>query len=183
MKQYDPYEDFGKYEPSGNKWDWLGPLLLLLSAGFVVWVMVFCIHAASAEDMEFMKPQSHHGYDPNDARVKWFEQLERPKCPTKEPCFCCGKTDAYPIVIDQEAILEGDEPTGTGHVLDGSPKTYPDGTKREELPNGLVFKFPGNAVTKLKQGNPTGTAWGFFSVWPPNTIHTIWCVVPLPPGF
>ena len=190
MKQQHPdpdwrdktyYEDFDQYHPPGPV-DWVWSLLLLLAAGLIAWVVVFSVRSATAEDLKFLQPRAeHHGYDPNNETVKWFESLERQHCPTQPGCKCCGKGDAYEIVIDQEATIDGTEEDGVAHVIDGSAKEFPDGSKRDYIPNGTEFKFSGQQVTKLKQGNPTNKMWGFLSYWH-GAITVVWCVVPLPPG-
>lgn len=191
MKQQHPdpdwrdktyYEDFGQYEPPGP-FDWVWSLLLLLAAGLIAWVVVFSVRSAIAEDLQFLQPRaSHHGYDPNDPIVQWFDKLERPWCPSAvEHCFCCGRFDAYPVVIDQEATpgaLLGD---GRAHVTDPSAKVFPDGKSRDALVGDLSFTFNGKDVVKPDAGNPTGTAWAFLGNMKGH-ITLVWCVVYLPPN-
>jgi hypothetical protein len=124
-----------------------------------------------------------HGYDPASPVTQFFDLLKRPYCAAGvEICSCCGKADAYPVVIDQEATIDGEAPDGVAHVIDGSAIVYPDGEIRSFIPDGTVFHFTGRDVTKLKQGNPTHTAWAFLAVGPVGAISIVWCVVPLPPG-
>jgi hypothetical protein len=85
-------------------------------------------------------------------------------------------------MIDQDATIDGEAPDGVAHVTDGSAIVYPDGTIRAPIPDGTVFHFTGRDVTKLKQGNPTPTAWAFLGVGAAGTVTIVWCVVPLPPA-
>jgi len=125
----------------------------------------------------------NHGFDPASPVTKFFDQLKRPYCaPGANVCSCCGKADAYPVMIDQEASLDGDKPDGVAHVIDGAAIVYPDGTQRSFIPDGTVFHFTGRDVTKLKQGNPTKTARAFLGTGLGGQISIVWCVVPLPPG-
>jgi len=124
-----------------------------------------------------------HGFDPASPVTQFFDRLKRPYCAAGvEVCSCCGKADAYRVVIDQEATIDGTERDGTAHVTDGSAIVYPDGTGRSFIPDGTVFHFSGRDVTKLKQGNPTDTAWAFLGVGVNGQITIVWCVVPLPPA-
>jgi hypothetical protein len=123
-----------------------------------------------------------HGFDPNNPVTQWFEALERPLCPAEiKKCFCCGYDDAYAIVIDQEATPDGADFDGRARVTDGSAITFPDGKQRVFIADDTAFTFAGNQVTKLRQGNPTKTAWAFLSATRMGTIGAVWCVVPLPP--
>jgi hypothetical protein len=123
-----------------------------------------------------------HGFDPKSPVTKFFDQLQRPYCaPGIEICSCCGKADAYPVAIDEAATIDGIEPDGTAHVIDGSAIVYPDGDRRSFIADGTVFHFTGRDVTKLKQGNPTRTAWAFLAIYQ-GAIAIVWCVVPLPPA-
>jgi len=82
----------------------------------------------------------NHGFDPASPVTKFFDQLKRPYCaPGANVCSCCGKADAYPVMIDQEASLDGDKPDGVAHVIDGAAIVYPDGTVRSVIPDGTVF--------------------------------------------
>jgi hypothetical protein len=147
--------------------------VLILSFLIVAAGVAFCT-LAHARD---------HGFDPTSPVTQFFDQLKRPYCaPGIDVCSCCGKADAYPIVIDQEATIDGEAPDGIARVLDGSAIVYPDGTSRSFIPDGTAFHFTGRDVTKLKQGNPTHTAWGFLGTGPDGRISIVWCVVPLPPG-
>lgn len=124
-----------------------------------------------------------HGFNPDSPVTKFFENLKRPWCPPGVAvCSCCGKADAYPIAIDQEATIDGEEPDGVAHVIDGSAIVYPDGNSRRFIPNGTVFRFSGRDVTRLNQGNPTNTAWAFLGLDQQGAISIVWCVVPLPPS-
>ena len=124
-----------------------------------------------------------HGFDPTDPTVQWFDSLTRPDAPADHKDWrCCGKGDAYRIRIDQDAAGEEGDTQGTAVVTDSAAITFPDGEKREPLPNGTVIRFPLSKVTQLKQGNPTNTAWAFLSVWQ-GKISLVWCIVPLPPGY
>jgi hypothetical protein len=152
-------------------------LIIALVVGYlVVAVAVACwsVRAARAFD---------HGFDPASPVTQFFDRLQRPYCPPGiGVCSCCGKADAYPVAIDQDATPDGDKPDGIAHVIDGSAVTYPDGTLRSFIPDGTVFRFTGRDVTKAKQGNPTRTAWAFLGVGVGGQIAIVWCVVPLPPG-
>ena len=124
-----------------------------------------------------------HGFDPSSPVTQFFDQLKRPYCaPGVDICSCCGKADAYPVAIDQDASIDGDKPDGVAHVIDGAAIVYPDGTTRPFIPDGTAFRFTGRDVTKLKQGNPTRTAWAFLGLGPAGAITIVWCVVPLPPA-
>jgi len=130
-----------------------------------------------------------HDFDKNDPFSIWIESLKRPDDPPPKGS-CCGWADAYPIVIDQDAI--GDEPDQMGYAHIGpndGPMQYPDGSIRVGLPNGLKFRFLKSKVNPLADGNPTDIAWGFFSVivgegpgYSKNNIRYIYCIVQLPPG-
>ncbi len=138
-------------------------------------------------DLVCLLPPAHafdHGFDPDSPLTQFFDQLQRPICPSGlDKCFCCGKADAYAIVIDQEATIDGDELDGIAHVTDGSALKFPDETTRTAIADGTVFRFRGKDVTKLKQGNPTNTAWAFLGTTLGGAITNVWCVVPLPPSF
>jgi len=148
--------------------------LIIVAAGLAA--LILCAAAAPAHARD-------HGFDPTSPVTQFFDQLKRPYCaPGVEICSCCGKADAYPVMIDQDASLDGDKPDGVAHVIDGSAIVYPDGTQRSFIPDGTVFHFTGRDVTKLKQGNPTKTAWAFLGTGLGGQISIVWCVVPLPPG-
>lgn len=119
-----------------------------------------------------------HGFDPNDPVVQWFESLKQPDSPRAS---CCGKADAYPVRIEQEPVGDAPDQMGTAVVTDGSPIKFPDGKVRTAIPNGTTFNFPLSKLNQLKDGNPTKTAWSFMSYYS-DTVQTIWCVIPLPPG-
>jgi hypothetical protein len=124
-----------------------------------------------------------HGFDPTSPVTQFFEQLKRPYCPPGIVCSCCGKADAYPVVIDQEATIDGEAADGVARVTDGSAIVYPDGTSRSFIPDGTIFHFTGRDVTRATQGNPTRTAWAFLGLDAQGHISIVWCVVPLPPSF
>ena len=165
-----------------EKFSWVGPAVMLIAAGVFAFIFFLMLHTAHAEDLQFLQRAPHHGFDPNNETVKWFERLERPWCaPSVEHCFCCGHVDAYPVVIDQEATINGEEDDGIAHVTDPSRKEFPDKTYRDELIGDLTFHFKGKDVVKLEAGNPTSTAWAFLGNMQGH-ITLVWCVVPLPPG-
>ena len=84
-----------------------------------------------------------HGFDPASPVTQFFDQFKRPYCaPGIEVCSCCGKADAYPVVIDQEATIDGTEPDGTAHVIDGCAIVYPDGTAAPSSPTARCFISP-----------------------------------------
>ena len=151
-------------------------MLPWLLAGLIASAIVFAVRSASAMD---------HGFDKSDPTVQWFEQLKRPD-DTPPKGSCCGQADAYSIEIIQDAIGEKGDEMGVARVTDGSPKEFPDGSIRVGVPNGTEFRFPKSKVNPLADGNPTRTAWAFFSVNSqvdgPNTIRYIYCVIQLPPG-
>lgn len=131
-----------------------------------------------------------HGWDDASPFGRWVAGLMRPD--TNPPSSCCGKGDLYSIVIDEDAI--GDDVSkgewGTAHVLDGSPREFPDGTTRPEIKNGTVFKFPKKIVNPPRDGNPGPSAWAFLGIVGSedymavpaegNAIGGIYCVIPLP---
>ncbi len=166
-----------RLESEAAAWRRLARLVAALILGFVVVAVgVECCSPRAAHAFD-------HDFDPASPVTQFFDQLERPYCaPGIEICSCCGKADAYPVVIDQEATIDGTEPDGTAHVIDGSAIVYPDGTSRSFIPGGTVFHFTGRDVTKLEQGNPTRTAWAFLALGQTGTIAIVWCVVPLPPA-
>jgi hypothetical protein len=139
--------------------------LVILMAIFTV-LFLSCAHAMD------------HGFDHNDATVQWFESLMRPYMPGSS---CCGKADAYAVQIDREPIGEEGDLVGIARVTDGAAITYPDGTKRTEIPNGTEFKFPLSHLNPPKDGNPTSTAWAFLGSYN-GKISVVYCVIPLPPG-
>ncbi len=129
-------------------------------------------------------PAMDHNFDPASPVTKFFEELKRPWCaPGIDVCSCCGKSDAYPVEIDREASIDGEEQDGLAHVVDGSAIIYQDGQKRTPIANGTSFKFSGRDVTRLKQGNPTRSAWAFLGTDVTGAISIVWCVVPLPPSY
>lgn len=120
-----------------------------------------------------------HGWDSSSPFGQWVAHVMRPD--TNPPTSCCGKGDLYSIVIDEDAI--GDDNAkgewGTARILDGSAREFPDGTVRNAIPNGTVFKFPKKLVNPPKDGNPGPSAWAFLAVY--NSVITgIYCVIPLP---
>jgi hypothetical protein len=148
-------------------------IIVLLGALFFA-----CVRPAAAFD---------HGFDPYDPTVQWFEQLKRHDY---MPYSCCGKADAY------AADLYTRNPDGSYDVTitDGSAITFPDGTKRPELPNGSVVHVPAGQINPPTetQGNPTGHSWLFVSIrrvyddaHPGGDAATpglTYCFAPLPEG-
>lgn len=122
-----------------------------------------------------------HGWDPANPFSQWVEGLKRPD-DTAPKGSCCGKGDLYSIVIDEDAVGDEGDAMGTARILDGSEREYPDGTKRPEIPNGTVFRFPKSKVNPPADGNPGSTAWAFLKSYGNGVINNIYCVVPLPPG-
>ena len=146
----------------------------------ILWIVALLIMFA----MVMLLPRAHalpHGWDPNNPVAQWFESLKQPN---KPKASCCGKSDAYTIVIEQEPIGDKDGEMGTAHITDGSAITFPDESKRIPIPDGTVFKFPLSKMNPLQNGNPTKTAWVFLS-WNARLqkIETIYCVIPLPPSY
>ena len=123
-------------------------------------------------------------YHPSADLAQWFESLKRPDFdPSKESVSsCCDAGDAYPINILQEASIGGGIEDGIAEVTDTSARVVvrPDGSRkyRFKWPGPTQFKFAGKKITREKDGNPTPTAWVFYSVF----RNYVYCVVPLPPG-
>jgi len=171
-------EDFMRMENERRVRITLGRSILVI----VMWVIILLSLYACAQEA-FAKD---HGFDKSDPTAQWFEGLKRPD-DTLPKGSCCGPADAYGIEIVQDAIGDKGDEMGLARVTDGEPKTYPDGTIRLGLPNGTEFRFPKSKVNPLADGNPTKTAWAFFSVdtgdtGQPNNIRFIYCIIPLPPG-
>jgi hypothetical protein len=128
-----------------------------------------------------------HGFDHSTARSQFFRGLKRPD---HYPKPCCGDADAY------EADTYTKNPDGSYDVVitDGSEKTYPDGVRRIEIPNGSKVHVPANQINPPKEtkNNPTGHAWLFMSVRrgygsdrPGGSAAepgTTYCFAPLPEG-
>ncbi len=177
MSPVDPREALPDREPG-----LMAHLIPWLIAGLIAALIVFSgHHYARATD---------HGFDKTDPFSQWMESLKRPD-DTLPRGSCCSYADAYKIEILEDAI--GSSPDqhdwGTAVITDGAPKEYPNGDLRVGLPEGMRFKFPLSKVNPLGDGNPTNTAWGFFSVivgptkdYRTNNIRFIYCIVPRPPG-
>lgn len=128
-----------------------------------------------------------HGFDHNDPLVRWFDDLTRdaPLGVVK----CCGRGDAYAIAIDidgtdrsaYQAIAPPCPEDWVAHITDGRAIEWPDGTKREPIPDGTFFRFSGDRLTRERSGNPTKTAWAFLNVMG-GGITGVWCVVRLLPS-
>jgi hypothetical protein len=107
---------------------------------------------------------------PSSDLVEWFESLKRPDVEAAiargEPgaglgvVSCCGVGDAYPIVIDQEAMSGHREQEGHATVTDPSAVVFnikeADGTTkmkfRPAVTGRKTFTFSGELVTKEKYG-------------------------------
>ena len=121
-------------------------------------------------------------YRPPPDLARWFEQLTRPDFDASNMSVisCCDAGDAYPIIILQEATPGGSQEDGVAEVTDTSARIVikPDGEHkyRPQWVGPTQFKFAGKKITREIDGNPTSTAWVFYSV------HTgyVYCVVPLP---
>ena len=153
---------------------------LVAVTGFVAGALFGCTLSLHAQD-------NAQVYMPSQAVAEWFEKLTRPDYDSMTMGMvksCCDSGDAYPIVILQEATIGGKEPDGIAEVTDTRARDVkkPNGeTKhRPDWSGPIRFKFAGEKVTREIDGNPTSTAWVFAN----NYVRlTIYCVVPLPPGF
>lgn len=114
-----------------------------------------------------------HGFDHNDATVKWFEKQLRPDQP---PLSCCGKGDAYPV---DRYIHNPHEHTYTVWLHDGSAIKYPDGTRRDYFDKSVPIEVPENKVNPLEddQDNPTDFSWIYMRVSTPTDPGTIYCFI------
>lgn len=138
-------------------------------------------------------------FEPDKDLAGWFESLKRPDVQQYKLDHdgdaggdiesCCDAGDAYPIEILQDAFPPhtGREENGSARVLDGSQRQIkkPSGEYKYRMtikPENLKFNFAGNKYTREREGNPTGTAWAFLSVWGDGEIHKVYCIVPLPPS-
>ena len=123
-------------------------------------------------------------YHPSQDLANWFEAFKRPDFDpsVSSVISCCDSGDAYPIIILQEATIGGGQEDGIAQVTDTSARIVvrPDGSRKYRSPwNGPnPFKFAGKKITREMDGNPTPTAWVFYSV----LTRYIYCIVPLPPG-
>ncbi len=140
-------------------------------------------------------------------RAEWFGRLKRPdvmaeiarnEASSVGVTSCCDAGDGYPIIIDEEAYPPhiGRELNGRAHVTDPSAKMLliPDGKGgygkkyRPKMEGPLDFKFSADKVVREIDGNPTKTAWVFCAVEYPQSEHpgymnTVYCIVPVPPGY
>jgi hypothetical protein len=145
-------------------------------------LLMFCSFAYAQPVVQSV--QDAPEYHPSQDLANWFESLKRPDfdASVSSVMSCCDAGDAYPIVILQEATIGGSQEDGIAQVTDTSARIVvrPDGSRKYRSPwNGPnPFKFTGKKITREMDGNPTPTAWVFYSVF--NNI--IYCVVPLPPG-
>ena len=131
--------------------------------------------AACAASPALARP---HGWDETSPFAKWVAGLKQPDLPTAS---CCGKGDLYTIEIVEDALGNEGKTRGRARILDGSALVFPDGQKREPIPDGTEFTFPKAKVNPPQDGNPAKTALAFLSVYN-EVIIGIYCVVPIPPG-
>jgi hypothetical protein len=117
-----------------------------------------------------------HGFDHTTERSVYFELLKRPDLYPKP---CCGEADAY------EADIYQKNPDGSYVVIvtNGSAIEYPDGVRRDYVPNGTKVIVPSAKINPPveTQHNPTGHAWLFMSVYNNEPLN-IFCFAPLPEG-
>ena len=158
----------------------IGISAAILAIGFCASVAACSIQVRADDD--------YNGeiFRPSPALADWFEHLERRNPPPGEPVSCCDAGDAYPIVILQEATIDGSE-------LDGIAEVTATNARKVVTPAGHIkwrpewtgprrFKFAGKHITRELDGNPTKTAWVFARI-EYGYLSFIYCVVPLPPAF
>ncbi len=120
-------------------------------------------------------PALDHGFNPNNATVKWMESLQRPN----EPGSCCGKGDGYPV----SDYWDNGDGTWTAVIGDGSAMVYPDGTSRHYVTTGEHIIVPRDLVNHIEDDldNPTDTSWIFMTVYD-SGIGTLYCLIRHPSG-
>lgn len=121
-------------------------------------------------------PAMDHGFDPNSATTKWFEQL---KVPPEGIAACCGKADAYPV----SEYWKNPDGTWTARIKDGRAIKYPDGTVRAYIATGTEVIVPAESVNDLTDDldNPTDTSWIFMRVSEAQ-VSKVFCLVRHPEG-
>lgn len=139
-------------------------------AALVIFVatLLVCLWLGKAHAMD-------HGFDPNNATVKWFESLQRPD----QPGSCCGKGDGYPV----GDYVENPDGSVDATISDGSAKLYPDGTTRNYFQTGAVVHVPKEVVNPLHDDldNPTDTSWIFMTVHA-GEVGVVYCLIRHPSG-
>ncbi len=166
-----------RLESEAAAWRRLARLVAALILGFVVVAVgVECCSPRAAHAFD-------HGFDPASPVTQFFDQLKRPYCaPGIEICSCCGKADAYPVVIDQEATIDGDATRRhrpcdrrLGHRLSGRHEPILHSRR-----HGVSFHRPRR--DQARAGQPDADRVGVPRLARSRHISIVWCVVPLPPA-
>jgi len=141
---------------------------VLFGCALVIALVMYMMWPRSAPAMD-------HGFNPNNATVKWMESLPRPNTPGS----CCGKGDGYPV----EDYWPNPDGSWTAKIGDGSAMKYPDGTTREYIANGTEVIVPRELVNPWEDdlGNPTDVSWLFMTVHAAE-VGTIYCLIRHPQG-
>lgn len=131
-------------------------------------------------------PAKDHGF-PDSPQKRWMETL---KIPPKDEVSCCGVADGYPVDT-YEKLPDG---SYRAWIVDGSAKTFPDGTHRYPWDESVPVIVPADRVNRESDDldNPGNHGVLFMAVRenlnaageeiPSTVANSIYCFVRHPQG-